>query len=159
MDENKKETKTPQNDDKSQVKKSLFIYLMVFLGSVIILIGLAYIFQLKDNRETENILQNQLATIENNQTLIQNKQLENEKLKEDIEKLKAELVTSEENYKVLEVSSEILEKQKLNSEKLLKVYELYIKNKRKDARQALSEVSPELVTKEAYEIIKKKLNG
>lgn len=158
MDENKKESEVNQKDDKSQVKKSLFIYLMVFLGSVIILIGLAYIFQLKDNRETENLLHNQMVTIENNQTLIQNKQLENEKLKEDVATLETQLASSEENYKILEASSEILEKQKLNNEKLLKVYELYVRNKRKDAREALLEVSTEFVSKEVYDTINKKLN-
>lgn len=158
MDENKKEPEINQKDDKSQVKKSLFIYLMVFLGSVIILIGLAYIFQLKDNRETENLLQNQMVTIENNQTLIQNKQLENEKLKEDVATLETQLASSEEKYIILEASSEILEKQKLNNEKLLKVYELYVRNKRKDAREALLEVSTEFVPKEVYDTINKKLN-
>ena len=158
MDKNKKSQQENQTEDKAQVKKSLFIYLMVFLGSVIVLIGLAYLFQLKDNRETKDLLQDQMATIENNQTLIQNKQIENTKLKEDIASLETELASSEKEYKILEASSELLEKQNLHSQKLLTAYKLYIQNRRSDAREVLSEVSPEFVNKEIFEAIDNKLN-
>ncbi|MBR4950003.1 MAG: hypothetical protein IKZ25_04420 [Clostridia bacterium] len=157
MDEKNKEQK-PQTEDKAQVKKALVIYLMVFLGCVTVLIGLAYIFQLKDNRETELLLQGQMVTIEANETLIQNKQLENEKLKKDIENLKAELATAEASCETLEASSEVMEKEILNTEKLLEVYKLYSQGKWSSARKALKEVSAEYVDEECYKIIDDKLN-
>ena len=158
MDKKKKSQQDGQPEDKDQVKKSLFIYLMVFLGSVIVLIGLAYLFQLKDNRETKDLLQDQMASIENNQTLIQNKQIENTKLKEDIASLETELASSENEYKVLEASSELLENKNIHNERLLTAYRLYIQNEKTEAKAVLSEVSPEFVNKEVFDAINNKLN-
>lgn len=131
---------------------------MVFLGCVLVLIGIAFALQLKDNRIIKEQLNTQATSIETNRTLLQNKQIENEALRAEIKKLSDKIATCE--NELAEAKNEISSEKAFseNYEKLLQAYSKYLQNRKGEARELLSEVSPETVTGELFDILNNRLN-